>query len=64
VSTIVIRQGLVVGEHSKGVADVLIVDGRITEVATAIDAPSDARELDARDCWVGPGFVDLHTHLR
>ncbi len=46
------------------VADVLIDDGRIVEVAAAIDAPGDAHEIDARDCWVGPGFVDLHTHLR
>ena len=63
-STIVIRQGLVVGEHTSGVADVLIVDGRVADVAAVIDAPSDAHEVDARDCWVGPGFVDLHTHLR
>jgi len=63
-SAIIIRQGLVVGEHATVVADVLIVDGRIAEVAATIDAPSDAREVDARDCWVGPGFVDLHSHLR
>ena len=63
-SAIIIRQGLVVGEHVNTVADVLIVDGRIAEVAATIDAPSDAHELDARDCWVGPGFVDLHAHLR
>ena len=63
-SAIVIRQGFVVGEHSSEVADVLIVDGRIADVAAAVDAPSGTRELDARDCWVGPGFVDLHTHLR
>jgi dihydroorotase len=61
---VVIRQGLVVGEDASEVADVLIVDGRIAEVAATIDAPSDAHEVDAGDCWVGPGFVDLHTHLR
>lgn len=63
-SAIVIRQGLVVGESTNVVADVLIVEGQIVEVATSIDAPSDAHEIDARGCWVGPGFVDLHTHLR
>lgn len=63
-SAIVIRQGLVVGVHDNDVADVLIIDGQIAEVATSIDAPSDAYEVDARDCWVGPGFVDLHAHLR
>ena len=63
-SAIIIRQGLVVGAHASSVADVLIVDGTIVEVGTDIDAPSDAHEVDARDCWVGPGFVDLHAHLR
>ena len=61
---IIIRQGLVVGADSNDVADVLIVDGRIAEVASTIDAPRDTQVIDARDCWVGPGFVDLHTHLR
>jgi dihydroorotase len=64
VSAIVIRQGLVVGEDAIQINDVLIVDDRIAEVATSIDAPSGAHEIDARDCWVGPGFVDLHAHLR
>jgi dihydroorotase len=63
-SAIIIRQGQVVGLSESVVADVLIVDGRIAEVAASIEAPSDAVELDARDCWVGPGFVDLHAHLR
>lgn len=63
-SAIIIRQGLVVGAHASSVADVLIVDGTIVEVGTDIDAPSDAHKVDARDCWVGPGFVDLHAHLR
>ena len=29
-----------------------------------LDAPSGAKEINAEGCWVGPGFVDLHTHLR
>jgi len=62
--SIVLRQGLIVGDGGARLGDVLVEDGRITEVATSIDAPSDAREIDARDCWIGPGFVDLHTHLR
>jgi N-acyl-D-amino-acid deacylase len=43
-------------------ADVGIRDGRVTKIGRI---PSDAmtrRELDAADCIVSPGFIDLHTH--
>lgn len=63
-SVIVVRQGLVVGETTSAVGDLLLIDGRIAEVGPSIEAPSGAREIDARDCWVGPGLVDLHVHLR
>lgn len=62
--TIVLRQGCVVGPTSTSVADVLIIDGTIAEIASSIEAPRGAAEIDARGCWVGPGFVDLHTHTR
>ena len=62
--TYLLRRGLVVGPSSTRVADVLVSDGRIAEVAEKIDLPRGVREIDAQGCWVGPGFVDLHTHLR
>jgi dihydroorotase len=43
--------------------DVLIEDGRIAAVENSIEA-SDAEIIDAAGCWVAPGFIDLHTHLR
>ena len=43
--------------------DVLIEDGRIAAVENSIEA-SDAEIIDAAGCWVAPGFVDMHTHLR
>ncbi|MEN8181431.1 MAG: dihydroorotase [Myxococcota bacterium] len=46
-----------------GPADVLVEDGSIVAVEAGLDAP-DAEVLDASGCWVAPGFVDLHTHLR
>jgi dihydroorotase len=45
-------------------ADVVIVDGVITEIAASITVPSGAIELDASGSVVGPGLVDLHSHLR
>jgi dihydroorotase len=43
--------------------DLLIEDGRIAAVENAIEA-TDAEIVDAEGCWVAPGLVDLHTHLR
>ena len=45
------------------IADVLIADGRIAEVAP--NAGHDATEtVDASGLVVCPGFVDIHCHLR
>jgi len=62
--TILLAGGDVV--HPDGVRreDVLVVDGAIAEVADRIGAPAGAEVLDAQGCVVGPGLVDLHTHLR
>ena len=45
------------------VADVLIEDGKIAAIGAGLDA-SGTTAIDAAGCWVAPGFVDLHTHLR
>ena len=44
-------------------ADVLIVDGRIRAVGSALQAPADAQRIDARGKWVTPGIIDVHSHL-
>ncbi len=41
--------------------DVRVRDGRVVELGTSLDGRVD---VDCTGCWVGPGFVDLHTHLR
>ena len=43
--------------------EVLIEDGRIAAVEDSIQA-DDAEIIDASGCWVAPGLVDIHTHLR
>lgn len=45
------------------VADIAIVDGLISEVETNLSLEG-YQEIDAKDCVVIPGLVDLHTHLR
>ncbi len=62
--TLLLRGGRIITETSSDVADVLITDGRIAEVGNNLDVAKGARVIDAEGCWVGPSFVDLHTHLR
>lgn len=63
-STFLLRRGLLVGAQGTHVGDLLVVEGVIRGVEAAMAAPAGAHEIDATNCWVGPGFVDLHTHLR
>jgi N-acyl-D-aspartate/D-glutamate deacylase len=42
-------------------ADVGVRDGRVVAIAPALAARAD-RVVDARGCWVAPGFLDIHTH--
>jgi len=44
-------------------ADLLVEDGRISAVGVDL-APAGAERIDASGCWVVPGLVDLHAHLR
>lgn len=62
---ILIRNGQVVDPSSKteGRFDVLVEGDRIVRVAEQIDEAAD-RVLDAEGCYVMPGFIDLHVHLR
>lgn len=46
-----------------GVADVLLRDGSIAEIDYALPAHGIDEVLDVRGMIVGPGFVDLHSHV-
>jgi dihydroorotase len=65
VNRILIRGGRVLDPAADRDApgDVLIEAGRIAAVDTGIDADG-AEVIDAHGCWIAPGFVDLHAHLR
>ncbi len=62
--TLVVRGGTVVGPAGLARGDVAVAGHDIVAVAESIDVPRGARVLDAGGCLVGPGLVDLHTHLR
>ena len=62
---ILIQNGYVLDPESKreGKFDVLIEDNKIIKVAEQITDHAD-RVLEASGCYVMPGFIDLHVHLR
>lgn len=63
-TSLLLQGGQIVGRSELTRADMRIVDGRISEIAPQLAAQAGERVIDATGCWVGPGFVDLHTHLR
>lgn len=44
-------------------ADVLMQDGKIAAVGKNLDAPANARSVDATGKWITPGIIDIHSHL-
>src|SRR5512135_3364591 len=44
------------------VTDLLLLDGKIA--ASGVPVPGGAATIDCRGCWVTPGLIDPHVHLR
>ncbi|MCL7486892.1 MAG: dihydroorotase [Desulfobulbaceae bacterium] len=42
--------------------DLLIVDGRVAPAGEA--GPDSVRTIDVQGCWIVPGLIDMHVHLR
>ena len=61
-TSVVLRGGRVIdpGSGLDEIADVRIEDGRIAAVGQGLTGDS---EIDVRGLVVGPGFVDLHSHV-
>ncbi|MEK6577659.1 MAG: dihydroorotase, partial [Bdellovibrionota bacterium] len=67
-NSILIRGGRVIDPATQrdGLADLLIEKGKIA----AIDRPGKiplkkaSRVIEAKGCWVLPGLIDIHVHLR
>lgn len=64
-SSLLIKNGRVIDPANKidAVMDVLVSDGIIKTVAENINENAD-KVINAHGCWVTPGFIDLHVHLR
>jgi len=60
--SIVIKGATVVSTYGQRQMDVRIVDEKIAAVGVDIATPADTI-VDARGCYLLPGFIDAHTHM-
>lgn len=63
--TLLIRDVTVIdgtGAAAQPGRNVLIVDGRIAAVASKLQKPAEAREIDGRGRYLLPGFIDSNVH--
>jgi dihydroorotase len=64
-AAVVIRGGTVIDQTGSRMADILIRDGVVASVGPKMSGAAPGTVvLDASDCVVAPGLVDLHSHLR
>ncbi len=63
--TLLIRNGRVIDPASNVdmTADVLVENGIVSKVMPQIQDQAD-QQINAESCYVMPGFIDLHVHLR
>lgn len=58
---IVIAGGSALTHRGIETVDIGITDSKVSEIGTDLEG---ATVIDAASSWVGPSFVDVHTHLR
>ncbi len=63
--TLLIKNGRIIDPATKTdeVMDILIEDDKIAKRAKKIDTKAD-KTINAKGCYVMPGFIDMHVHLR
>lgn len=63
--TILIKNGRVINPATgtDETLDVLVENGVVTRTEKSIKEKCD-RVIDAKGCFVMPGFIDMHVHLR
>lgn len=63
---VIIKSGKIISGTSQKeeISDILVSDGKITQIAKNIKHHGKAEVIDAKDLIVAPGLVDMHCHLR
>lgn len=59
--SILIQNGTIVNADGRRTADVLVENDRIAQIG--VHLPAGDTVIDAKGCYILPGFVDPHTHL-
>lgn len=63
---VVVRNATIWTQSTRGTladADMLVVNGRISAVGSALRVPAGTVEIDARGRHVSPGIIDAHSHM-
>ena len=60
----ILRNGTIINEGKKFVADIYISNGRIEKIANQIDLPENVEEIDATGLYILPGCIDDQVHFR
>ena len=50
------------GEYHSN-AEVIIADGKFVSIGSDLETPAGAQVIDARDKWLTPGLIDVHSHM-
>ncbi|MBI3307868.1 MAG: amidohydrolase family protein, partial [Candidatus Melainabacteria bacterium] len=50
--------------NTDDILDVLIENDRIADVSKEINLSNGVKVINAKNCWVTPGLIDIHCHLR
>ena len=64
--TILLKGGRVINpaENRDETTDVLIENGKVKKIDRDISESEADRVISAKDCYVMPGFIDMHVHFR
>lgn len=61
---ILIKQALLINEGSQQIADVLVHNGKIMQIAAQINMLGACKEINAEGLWLLPGVIDDQVHFR
>ena len=63
--TILIKNGRIINPATgmDEVADLYVEEGKVAEIGQSLSKEAD-KTIDAKGCFVMPGFIDLHVHFR